>query len=107
MHLDSFGKTTILLIIIIKTIYTFFACSRLQECHEKLEFDISDKDTALTIDTDCVRLENSSSSIAIQQDPTRIKKGYAYMYIIVILARMYHMQCCEIHSILYNQEYVQ
>ncbi|XP_003384329.1 PREDICTED: tektin-2-like [Amphimedon queenslandica] len=48
---------------------------QLQECYEKLQFDISDKTQALSIDTDCVGLGNSSSGINIQTDPTRIKKG--------------------------------
>ena len=70
MHLNNFGKLAFE-----NCIHALCYCSRLQECHEKLQFDISDKIQALTIDTDCVGLGNSSSGINMQTDPTRIKKG--------------------------------
>ena len=49
--------------------------STLQNCRQKLHFDLSDKSSALDIDSGCVQLDNASINIALQMDPTRIKKG--------------------------------
>ena len=50
-------------------------CSILHEVQAQLSADLSDKNTALDIDTECTELNNSSTTIAFHSDPTRIKKG--------------------------------
>jgi tektin-2 len=50
----------------------------LQECHQKLHFDITDKHSALEIDSTCLQLTNKSETIDLQKDPTRIKRGIVY-----------------------------
>ena len=40
-----------------------------------LHADVVDKISALEIDTECADLCNTSGTISLQNDPTRIKKG--------------------------------
>ena len=40
-----------------------------------LHADIVDKISALEIDTECTELCNTSGTISLQDDPTRIKRG--------------------------------
>lgn len=47
----------------------------LQECHQQLHSDLTDKHMALQIDTECEEMKNTSDTITMQVDPTRIKKG--------------------------------
>ena len=54
---------------------TVIIFSILREVQAQLSADLSDKDSALEIDTECVELSNSSSTIGFHSDPTRIKKG--------------------------------
>ena len=46
----------------------------LQDCHQGLCDDLTDKHSALTIDSECLSLSNQSETISLQKDPTRIKK---------------------------------
>lgn len=46
----------------------------LQDCHRQLYFDLTDKHSGLQIDSESLKLKNSSSNIAMQADPTRIMK---------------------------------
>lgn len=49
----------------------------LEECHKKLCDDLQDKDTVLGIDSTCLDLNNNQAeAISLQEDPTRIVKGY-------------------------------
>ena len=50
-------------------------CSILHEVQTQLTADLSDKVVALQIDSECTDLSNTSSTIALHSDPTRIKKG--------------------------------
>ena len=59
----------------------FYTCSVLQMCHQQLAADVTDKHSALSIDSDCARLTNISDNVTMQSDPTRIKKGYDANYI--------------------------
>ena len=59
----------------ITNIISNYLYSTLQNCHQQLHFDLSDKSSALDIDSGCVQLDNVSTNIALQTDPTRIKKG--------------------------------
>ncbi|XP_065891426.1 tektin-B1-like isoform X3 [Dysidea avara] len=47
----------------------------LQDVHQMLHTDITDKVSALDIDKDCTDLCNTSATISLHSDPTRIKKG--------------------------------
>lgn len=47
----------------------------LQDCHQQLYADLTDKHTGLGIDSESSGLSNTSENIAMQMDPTRIKKG--------------------------------
>ena len=49
--------------------------SVLQDIHQMLHADIVDKISALEIDTECSDLNNTSGTISLQDDPTRIKRG--------------------------------
>ena len=55
-------------------------CSVLQDCHRQLHADLTDKNTAVQIDSECCQLENTSEDIGMQEDPTRIKKGYISLH---------------------------
>lgn len=55
--------------------------SVLQECHHQLHADLTDKHSALQIDTETAELTNTSDTITLQTDPTRIKKGYVPLII--------------------------
>ena len=50
-------------------------CSILRDVQAQLSHDLSDKNEALGIDTECAELCNSSTTITFHSDPTRIKKG--------------------------------
>jgi hypothetical protein len=50
-------------------------CSILRDVQAQLSHDLSDKNEALEIDTECADLCNSSTTITFHSDPTRIKKG--------------------------------
>ena len=54
---------------------TTYVCSILHEVQAQLTADLSDKVVALQIDSECADLSNTSSTIALHSDPTRIKKG--------------------------------
>jgi tektin-2 len=47
----------------------------LRDVQAQLSHDLSDKNEALEIDTECADLCNSSTTITFHSDPTRIKKG--------------------------------
>ncbi|CAI8024828.1 Tektin-B1, partial [Geodia barretti] len=47
----------------------------LRDVQAQLSHDLSDKNEALGIDTECAELCNSSTTITFHSDPTRIKKG--------------------------------
>ena len=48
-----------------------------------LHADIVDKNSALEIDTECAELNNTSGTISLQNDPTRIKRGLEeYQFIV-------------------------
>ena len=49
--------------------------SVLQDVHQMLHADVVDKMSALEIDTECAELLNTSGTISLHDDPTRIKKG--------------------------------
>ena len=55
--------------------YAITTCSILREVQSQLSADLSDKMVALEIDSECVDLNNTSTTISIHNDPTRIKKG--------------------------------
>ena len=48
----------------------------LQDCHQQLYADLTDKHSGLGIDSESSGLGNTAENIAMQTDPTRIKKGY-------------------------------
>ena len=50
----------------------------LQDCHQALYADLTDKHSALAIDSECLDLDNQSGTISLQNDPTRIKKKYKF-----------------------------
>ncbi|XP_064382197.1 tektin-2-like [Halichondria panicea] len=47
----------------------------LQDCHQGLCIDLTDKHSALAIDSECLNLSDQSKAISLQKDPTRIKKN--------------------------------
>ena len=47
----------------------------MEEAHHQLHCDITDKHSALEIDNHCLKLENGSTDINFQVNPTRIMKG--------------------------------
>lgn len=47
----------------------------LQDCHQALYADLTDKHSALAIDSESRELTNLSGTISLQRDPTRIKKN--------------------------------
>ena len=49
--------------------------SILRDVQAQLSADLSDKMMALGIDSECADLANTSTTIALHTDPTRIKKG--------------------------------
>ena len=57
------------------TACTYNMCSILHKVQTQLTADLSDKVVALQIDSECADLSNTSSTIALHSDPTRIKKG--------------------------------
>jgi tektin-2 len=77
----------------------------LQECHQKLHFDITDKHSALEIDSTCLQLTNKSETIDLQKDPTRIKRGYGIVLRdhAIMLAPMQHRVSRSMGSFLYIQ----
>ena len=58
-----------------------YSCSRvslssvLQDIHQLVTADLTDKTTALNLDTDCHELENSSGTLGLHKDPTRIMRN--------------------------------
>ena len=48
----------------------------LQDCWKQLSVDLDDKQAALSIDSTCVSLSNTTETLSMQQDPTRLKNGY-------------------------------
>ena len=57
------------------SIINMFSSSVLQDVHQMLHADVVDKISALEIDTECGELLNTSGTISLHDDPTRIKKG--------------------------------
>ena len=49
--------------------------SVLDEVHQQLSADLTDKSIALEIDSQCTDLGNTSDTIQLHTDPTRIMKG--------------------------------
>ena len=61
----------------------------LQDCHRQLTDDLQDKDYALNIDGTCAELSNEDASkIALQDDPTRIKRGSVAVFTLRVLSRV-------------------
>ena len=58
-------------------VYNVCTCtfSILRDVQAQLSADLSDKMMALGIDSECADLANTSTTIALHTDPTRIKKG--------------------------------
>ena len=50
-------------------------CSVLQDVCQMVVSDLTGKNTALVIDKECHQLENTSNTISIRKDPTRIMRG--------------------------------
>ena len=79
-------KSTILLTIFLYLfrVHSILKCfsdtfsSVLQDVHQMLHADIIDKISALDIDKECAELCNTSGTISLHDDPTRIKKGWDY-----------------------------
>ena len=64
-----------------KVVAAFEHLCTLQDNWQQLYADLDDKAMAQDIDSTCVDMKNTTATISMQRDPTRIKKGYGVTHI--------------------------